>query len=173
MTPAAIDKSTRYRSSTFSTNESWNNGLNNFQKDTSCLRLECCRHLHKLCLHNFCLHRWGPDSVFWQAGRRSLPHGWLCSSQKRGTSSKILAPRHTQTNTLQSYGFVTYVSCNHTHWVHPKCTHIKQRQYKHDWRCTIHTPIQIVTTTPSTDNTTNHHKQITTHPLTNNINQRT
>ena len=61
--------------------------------------------------------------------------------------------------------------CNHTHnthWVHLNCTRIKQRQYKPDWRCTIHTPTQIVTTTPSTDNTTTHHRQITTQPLTDN-----
>ena len=31
---------------------------------------------------------------FGQAGRRSLPPGWLCSSQKWGTSSQILARRH-------------------------------------------------------------------------------
>ena len=29
-----------------------NNLLNLFQKDTSCTRLECYRHLYKLCLHN-------------------------------------------------------------------------------------------------------------------------
>ena len=27
-----------------------------------------------------CPQRWGPDSVVWQAVRRSLPHGWLCKS---------------------------------------------------------------------------------------------
>ena len=32
----------------------------------------------------------------------------------------------------------------------------------------IHTPTQNVTTTPTTDNTTAHHKQTTAHPLTNN-----
>ena len=32
----------------------------------------------------------------------------------------------------------------------------EQRQYKHDWRCTIYTPTYNVT--PSTDNTTAHHK---------------
>ena len=78
---------------------------------------------------------------FLQAGRRSLSLGWLCSSQRRRTSSQILARRHTQTNTHQLYGLVTSVTnkqqtsirCNHTHnthWVHLKCTHIKQRQYK-------------------------------------------
>ena len=113
---------------------------------------------------------------FGQAGRRSLPSDWFGSSQKRGTSSQILARRHTQTNTLQPFGCVTSVinkkqtsiRCNHTHWVHLKCTQIKQRQYKPDWRCTIHTPTHNVTTTPSTDNTTAPHKQTTTHPLTNN-----
>ena len=43
-----------------------------------------------------------------------------------------------------------------------------EEAYKPDWRCTIHTPTQNVTTTPSTDNTTPHHNQTTTHPLTNN-----
>ena len=46
----------------------------------------------------------------------------------------------------------TSIRCNHTHnkhWVHLKCTHIKQRQYNHDWRCTIHTPTQKVTATPT------------------------
>ena len=28
-----------------------------FQEDTSCTRLDCCRHLHKLCLHNPCPQR--------------------------------------------------------------------------------------------------------------------
>ena len=72
---------------------------------------------------------------------------------------------HKQINKKQ-----TSIRCNHTHnthWVHLKCTHIQQRQYKPDWRCTIHTPTQNVTTTPSA-NTTPHHKQTTTHPLTNN-----
>ena len=73
---------------------------------------------------------------------------------------------HKQINKKQ-----TSIRCNHTHnthWVHLKYTHIQQRQYKPDWRCTIHTPTQNVTRTPSTDNTTPHHKQTTTHPLTNN-----
>ena len=116
---------------------------------------------------------------FGQAGRRSLPPGWLCYSQNQGTSSQILARRHTQTNTLQSFGFVTSVinkkqtsiRCNHTHnthWVHPKCTHIKQRQYKPDWRCTIHTPTQKETATPSTENTTPQHRKTNTYPPSNN-----
>ena len=62
----------------------------------------------------------------------------------------------------------TSIRCSHTHSVHLKYTQIKQLKYKPDWRCTIHTPTQIVTTIPSTDNTTAHHQQITTHPLTNN-----
>ena len=80
------------------------------------------------------------DSVFWAIRRRSLPHGWLCSSQKRVMSSQILVQPHTQTNTLQSYEVVTFVTnnkqtsirSNHTHWVQLKCTQIKQRQYKPD-----------------------------------------
>ena len=77
---------------------------------------------------------------------------------------------HKQINKKQ-----TSIRCNHTHnthWVHLKCTHIQQRQYKPEWRCTIHTPTQNVTTTPSTDNTTPHHKRTTTHSQTT-INQRT
>ena len=73
---------------------------------------------------------------------------------------------HKQINKKQ-----TSIRCNHTHnthWVHLKCTQIKQRQYKPDCRFTIHTPTQNVTTTLSTDNRTVHHKQTTTHPLTNN-----
>ena len=34
------------------------------QEDTACMRLDCCRHLHKSCLHNPFPQRWGPDSVF-------------------------------------------------------------------------------------------------------------
>ena len=65
----------------------------------------------------------------------------------------------------------TSIRCNHTHnthWVHLNCTQTKQRRYKPDWRCTFHTPTQIVTTTPSTDNTTTHRRQNTTQPLTDN-----
>ena len=68
---------------------------------------------------------------------------------------------HKQTLTTRT---CSSLRCNHTyntHWVHLKCTQIKQRQYKPDWRCTIHTPTQLVTTTPSTANTTAHHQQIT------------
>ena len=101
-------------------------------EDTASTRLGCCRHLHKLCLHNPCPQKF---HFLGQAGRFSLPPGWLCSSQKRGTSSQILSRRHTQTKTLQSFGFVTSVinkkqtsiRWNHTHnthWVHLKCTHI-------------------------------------------------
>ena len=72
---------------------------------------------------------------------------------------------HKQINKKQTS--IRYNHTHNTHWVHLKCTQ-KQRQYKPDWRCTIHTPTQNVTTTPSTDNTTPHHKQTTTHPLTNN-----
>ena len=47
----------------------------------------------------------------------------LCSSQKWMTTSQILTRPHTQTNTFQSFGFVTSVinkkqtsiRCNHTH----------------------------------------------------------
>ena len=60
-------------------------------------------------------------------------------------------------DTVQSFGFVTSVTnkklisirCNHSHWVNLKCIHIQQRQYKPDWRCTVHTPTQNVTITPT------------------------
>ena len=64
----------------------------------------------------------------------------------------------------------TSIRCNHTHnthWVNLNCTHIKQRQYKPDWRCTIYTPTQIVTkhaqTTqqPITDKSPPNHSQTT------------
>ena len=45
-----------------------------FQTDTACTRLECYRHLYKLCQHNPTPRDGGPDSVFGQAGRRSMPH---------------------------------------------------------------------------------------------------
>ena len=126
--------------------------------------------------------RWGSITFFW-ASRPSLPAAWLilCSSQKRGTSSQILARRHTQINTpviwicdlchQQIKKQQTSIRCNHTHnthWVHLNCIQIKQRQYNPDWRCTIHTPTQIVTITPNTDNTITHRRQITTQPLTDN-----
>ena len=73
------------------------------QEDTACTRLDCCRHLHTLCLHNLCPQRWGPDSGFWESQPSLLPPGWLCSSQKRGTSSLILAQRHTHKQTHYSH----------------------------------------------------------------------
>ena len=145
------------------------NSVHVVQEDTACTRLDCCRHRHKLCLHNPNPRDGARFRLFGQVVRFSLPPGWLRSTQKRGTFSQILARRHTQTNTLQSFGFVTFVTnkkqtsircSNHTHnthWVHLKCIHIQQRQYKPDWRCTIHTPTQNVTP-PSTNNTPPHHK---------------
>ena len=57
-------------------NDDMENETMKVQEDTACTRLDCCRHLHKLCLHNPCPQRWGPDSVFW-ASRPSLPAVWL------------------------------------------------------------------------------------------------
>ena len=101
---------------------------------------------------------------FGQASRRSLPPGWLYSSQKRGRRVKSW-PDDTHSSHLKQRNKPQ--SDVTTHWVHLKYTHIQQQQYKPDWRLTIHTPTQNVTTAPSTDNTTPHHQQ-TTHPLTNN-----
>ena len=129
-----------------------------------------------------CPQRWGPNSVFW-ASRPSLPAAWLVLLLTKAgdletnpgptTHAHIHAPViwicdlcHKQTKKQQ-----TSIRCNHTHnahWVHLNCTQIEQRQYKPDWRCTTHTPTQIVTTTPITDNITTHRRQITTQPLTDN-----
>ena len=46
------------------------------QEDTACTRLDCCRHLHKLCLHNPCPQKWGPIPFFGES-RLSLPAAWL------------------------------------------------------------------------------------------------
>ena len=65
----------------------------------ACTRLiECCTN----CIYKIPAPRHGGQILFFgHAGRRSLPPGWLCSSQKWGTSSQIMARPHTQTNTLQ------------------------------------------------------------------------
>ena len=129
--------------------QTMNRGIILFQEDTACTRLECCRHLHKLCLHNPCPQRWGPITFFWQAGRRSLPSGWLCSTQKRGRRVKSW-PDDTHKHTHSTVIWIcdlchkqinkkhTSIRCNYSHNTyrgHPKCTLIKQRQYKPDWRC--------------------------------------
>ena len=92
------------------------------------------RYLHKLCPHN--PHQ--PESGVWTS-QPSLHSGWLALlSQKRGTSSQILARRHTQ----HSPALTPVI------WMCDLCH--KQIQYKPDWRCTIHTLTQLVTITPST-----------------------
>ena len=80
--------------------------------------------------------------------KKHTPVIWICDKQINKKQTLIRCNTHTK----------------HTGFI----THIQQQQYKPDWRCTIHTATQNVTTTPSTDNTTPHHKQTTTHPLTNN-----
>ena len=144
-----------------------------FQKDTACTSWNAA----DICTNCVYTAPAPIESVFWQTGRRSLPPGLLCSSQKRGTSSQILARRHTQTNKRTPVIWIcdlchkpinkqqTSIRCNHTHWVHLKSTQIKQRQYKPDWRCTIRTRTQMVTATPSRN------KSPPTHPQTT-INQR-
>ena len=104
---------------------------------------------------------------FW-ASQPSLPAAWLALLLTIAGDVESNPGPTTHANKHQSFGFVTSVTnnkqtsirCNHTHnthWVHLKCTQIKQRQYKPDWRCTIHTHTQNVTT-PSTA----HHKQQST-----------
>ena len=135
-----------------------------FQKDTACTRLECYSHLYKLCQHNPASRDGGPIPFFWTEDVDSNP-GPTTHTNKRTPVIWICNLCHKQIKKQQ-----TSIRCHNTHnthWVHLNCTQIKQRQYKPDWRCTIHTPTQIVTTTPSTNNTTSHRRQITT-PLTDN-----
>ena len=128
----------------------------------------------------------GPDSVF-LASRPSLSTAWLALLLTKAWDVESNPGPTTHTNKDTPVIWICdichkqinkkqpSIRCNHTHnthWVHLKCTHIQHRQYKPDWRCTIHTPTQNVTTTPSTDNTTPHHKQTTTHSQTT-INPRT
>ena len=153
-----------------------------FHEGTTCTRLECCRHLHKLCLHNPCSQRWGP--IRFGGKPPSLPTSWLALllTKALNVESNPGPTTYTYPHTpviwicdlclKQINKQQTSIRCNHPHWVHLKSTQIKQRQYKPYWRCTIHAPTQNVLTTPSTDNTTAHHKQTTTHSQTT-INQRT
>ena len=163
------------------------------QEDTACTRLDYCRNLHKSCLHNPCPRDEGPIPFLGKSAvdpcrlTGSAPHKSgdtlpLSFTYKSGGRRVKSGPddTHRQTHSViwicdlchkQINKKKTSIRCNHTHnthWVHLNCTHIKQRQYKPYWRCTIHTPTQNVTTTPRTDNTTPHHKQTTTYPLTNN-----
>ena len=148
-----------------------------FQKDTTCTRLECYRHLYKLCQHNP-----APIPFFW-ASRPSLPAARLAQLLAKAVDVESNPGPTTYINKHTPVIWIcdlchkqikkqqTSIRCNHTHnthLVHLNCTQIKQRQYQPDWRCTIYTPTHIVTTTPSTDKTTTHRRQITTQPLTDN-----
>ena len=106
--------------------------------------------------------RWYPIPFFW-ASRASLPATWLVllltkagdvnheSNPGPTTHTNKHTPviwicdlYHKQINKKQTS--IRFNHTHNTHWVHLNCTHIKQRQYKPDWRCTIHTPTQNVTT---------------------------
>ena len=135
--------------------------------------------MHKLCLHNPC-PQMGPNSVL---GKPAVaPCAWLALLLTKAEDVELNPGPTTHTNKLTPVIWIcglchkqinkqqSSIRCNHTHnthWVHLKCILINKRQYKPDWRCTIYTPTQIGTT-PGTNNTTAHHKQITTHSLTNN-----
>ena len=71
------------------------------QKDTACTRLDCCRHLHKLCLHNPCPQKWGPNSVF-RSIRQSLPAAWqaLILAKAENVESNPGPTTHTCTPSL-------------------------------------------------------------------------
>ena len=102
---------------------------------------------------------WAPFR-FW-ASRPSLPAAWqaLLLTKAKDVESNPVPTTHTNKHISviwicdlchkQINKQHTSIRCNHTHnthWVHLNCTKIKQRQYKPDWRCTIQTPTQIVTT---------------------------
>ena len=127
------------------------------------------------CVHTNPAPRNGGPIPFFSASRQSFPAAWLCPSQKRGTSSQIVARQHT-TPVIWMYDPChkpinkqqTSIRCNHTHWVHLKCTQIKQRQYKPDWRCTIQTPTQLAAQSTSNTyiNNQQYNKVTNTIPLT-------
>ena len=81
-----------------------------------------------------------------KAGDVESNHGPTTHTNKHTPVIWICDLCHKQINKKQ-----TSIRCNYTHWVHLRCTHIQQRQCRPDWRCTIHTPTQNVTTTPSTE----------------------
>ena len=64
--------------------DEWIRGV---QEDTACTRLDCCRNMHKSCLHNPCPQRWAPDSVFW-ASLQSLLAAWLAPHKSGGRRVK-------------------------------------------------------------------------------------
>ena len=161
-----------------------------FQEDTACTMLECCRDLHKLMsTKSLPSEDVGPIPFFFGKPVVSPCHLVISAPHKSGGRRVKSWPDHThkqtslviwicdlchkQINKKQTSIRFNHTHTHNTHWVHLNCTHIKQRQYKPDWRCTIHTPTQNVTPTPSTDNTTPHHKQPTPTHLQTTINQRT
>ena len=87
---------------------------------------------------------------FW-ASRQSLPAAWLAPLHTKAGDVESNPGPMTHTNKHTPVIWIcdlchkqikkqrTSIRCNHTHnthWVHLNCTQIKQRQYKHDWRCT-------------------------------------
>ena len=100
-----------------------------FQEDTAYTKLEYCRHLHNLCLHNCCPQRWGPDSILW-ASRPSIPAAWLALLfTKTGDVESNPGPTtHTNKHTpviwirdlyhKQIHKKQTLIRCNHTHNTH-------------------------------------------------------
>ena len=96
----------------------------------------------------------GTDSVF-GTSRPFLPAAWLALllTKAGGIESNPGPTTHTNKHIpviwicelchKQIKKQQPTIRCNHTlntHWFHLNCTQIKQRQYKPDWRCTIHTP---------------------------------
>ena len=92
-----------------------------FQEDTACMRLECCRHLHKLCLHNLCPipflgkpavppYRLAGCSAPHKSGRRESNPGPTTHTNKHTPVIWIRDLCHKQINKKQ-----TSIRCNHTH----------------------------------------------------------
>ena len=91
--------------------------------------------------------RWGPDYFLW-ASRPLLPAAWLALLLTKAWDVES-NPGLDLDLTFVTNKQQTSIRCINKHWVHLKSTQIKQRQFKADWRCTIHPPTQIVTTTPT------------------------
>ena len=62
-----------------------------------------------------------PDDTHTQTNKHA-PVIWICDLCHKQLNKKQTSIRSNHTH--------------NTHWVHLKCTQIKQRQYKPDWRCT-------------------------------------
>ena len=98
------------------------------------------------CVYTIPTPRDGGQIPFFLASRPSLPAAWLALLLAKAGDVESNPDPTTHTNKHTSVIWIcdlcykqintkqTSIRCNHTHWVHLKCTHIQQRQYKPDWR---------------------------------------